>query len=146
MSKSNGLENQMLEHILNNAAITLIGDAGGLLPSVAAGDLYLSMLTADPADADDQTTSETTYTGYARMAIARDGTGWTVTGNSASPQADTDFPEATASPGGPLTFFGVGTASSGVGKQLYAGALTPNITMAVNTIPRLKTTSTITEN
>jgi len=146
MSKSNGLENQMLEHILNNATIPLIGDAAGLLASLAAGNLYLSMHTVDPADADDQTTSETAYTGYARKAIARDGTGWTVTGNSASPQTDHDFPEATASAGPPLTHFGVGTAVSGIGKMLYAGALTPNIVMADNTIPRLKSTSTITEN
>lgn len=145
MSKGNTFENELLECILNNAAIPLIGDAGGIQPSAGTGSLYLSLHTADPGEAGTQATSETAYTGYARQAIARSGAAWTITANSASPAADTDFPEATALPGGALTFFGVGTAVSGAGKLLWAGALTPSITMATNTIPRLKSTSTITE-
>ena len=145
MSKTNTCENSLLLLIFNNTDFAGIGDAGGLQNSAAAGSLYVSLHTADPTDAGTQTSSETAYTGYARVAVARSGAGWTVTGNSVSPTANVDFGECTASPGGALTHFGVGTDSSGAGTLLYKGTLTPNITMAVGVIPRVKTTSTITE-
>jgi hypothetical protein len=50
-----------------------------------------------------------------------------------------------ASPGGAITHFGIVNTSSGAGKLLYSGTMTPNITMAVGVVPRIKTTSTITE-
>lgn len=105
----------------------------------------MSLHTSDPGEAGDQTTSETAYTGYARQAVARSGAGFTVSGNSVSPAANVDFPECTAAPGAALTHFAIGTAASGAGKLLYSGTLTPNITMAVGVIPRVKNTSTITE-
>ena len=70
---------------------------------------------------------------------------FTVTANSVSPVANVDFGECTAAAGAAITHFGIGTASSGAGVLLYSGTVTPNITMAVGVIPRLKTTSTITE-
>jgi hypothetical protein len=145
MSKSNTFENDLLLLIFNNTDITLIGDAAGLQNSAAAGSLYVSLHTGDPGEGGSQTTSETAYTGYARVAVARSGAGWTVTGNSVSPAANIDFGECTASAGGAITHFGVGAESSGAGKLLYSGTVTPNITMAVGVIPRLKTTSTVTE-
>lgn len=145
MSKSNTWETGLLELLFKNTAFTLVGDAGGLLPSATAGSLYVSLHTADPGEAGDQTTSEAAYTGYARVAVARSGAGWVVTGNSVSPASNVDFGECTASAGSPITHVGIGVSSSGAGKLLYKGALTPNITMAVGVIPRVKTTSTITE-
>ncbi len=145
MSKGNTFENELLACIFQNADIPLIGDAAGIQNSVAAGSLYVSLHTADPAEAGDQATSETAYTGYARVARARDASNWPVTANSVSPGTNIDFGECTAAAGAALTHFGVGTASSGAGKLLYSGTVTPNITMAIGTIPRLKTTSTITE-
>lgn len=145
MSKGNTFENDFLLLVFNNTDAANIGDATGLRGSTTAGSLYVSLHTADPGEAGDQTTNETAYTGYARVAVARSGAGWTVTNNSVSPAANIDFGECTASPGAALTHFGVGTASSGTGKLLYKGTLTPNITTAVGVIPRVKTTSTITE-
>lgn len=145
MSKSNTLENELLEHLFNNAAIAGVGDATGLRGSSAAGSLYIAFHTGDPGDAGNQSTNETAYTGYARQAVARDGSGFTVTANSVSPQADVPFPECTAAPGSPLTHFSIGTAASGAGKILYHGTYTPNVTMAVGVAPVLKASSTITE-
>lgn len=145
MSKGNTFENDLLLLIFNNTNASLIGDATGLRGSTAVGSLYVSLHTADPGEAGDQTTSETAYTGYARIALARSSGAFTVTANSVSPAANVDFGECTASPGGAITFWAVGTASSGTGKLLYSGAVSPSITMAVAVIPRLKTTSTITE-
>lgn len=53
------------------------------------------------------------------------------------------FGECTASPGAAITHFSCGTGVSN--ELLYSGVLTPNVTMAVGVIPRVKTTSTITE-
>ena len=142
MSKGNTFENDFLKLIFNGTAIANIADNAASAPLT---NLYLALHTADPGEAGDQTTSETAYTGYARVAVARTAGGWTVTANSVSPVAAVDFGECTASPGSPATHASIGTAASGAGKVLYKGALSPAITIAVGVIPRIKTTSTITE-
>jgi hypothetical protein len=144
MSKSNTFENDLLLLIFNNTNIGLIGDATGVRGSTGAGSLYVSLHTANPDEAGAQNTSETTYTSYARVAVARSGSGWTVTGNSVSPAANIDFPECTGGTA-TITHFGVGTDVSGAGKLLYKGTLTPSISVSTGVIPRIKTTSTITE-
>lgn len=145
MSKSNTFENDVLLLIFNNTNIADIGDATGLRGSSAAGSLYWALFTADPGEAGSAITNETAYTGYARQGFARSGANFVVTGNSVSPAANVDFPECTASPGAAVTHGGIVNTSSGAGKLLYKGTITPNITMAVGVIPRIKTTSTITE-
>ena len=145
MSKTNTHENELLLLEFNNTDAAGLGDAGGLRGSVVAGSYYVSLYTADPGEAGNQATNETAYTGYARIAVARTSSGWTVTANSVSPAANIDFGKCTASPGTALTHFGVGDAASGTGKLRRYGTLTPNITMAVNVIPRVETGSTLTE-
>ena len=148
MSKADGWENGLLLLVFNNVTYTLLGDAAGILKSVGDGDIFVSLhTTPGPVETSDQTTNETSYGApYARIGVSRTGTtGWTVTNNSVSPTADIDFIECTATPGTDLTHFGCGTDVSGVGKLLYYGTLTPNIVMNVGVIPRVKTTSTITE-
>lgn len=145
MSKSNTFENDLLLLIFNNTAIADIGDVGGLRATVTPGSLYWALFTADPGEAGTAVTNETAYTGYARVAAARSGAGFTVTGASVSPPSNVDFGECTAAAGGPITHAGIVNTASGAGKLLYSGTLTPNITMAVGVIPRIKTTSTITE-
>jgi hypothetical protein len=144
MSKSNAFETALLGLIFNNAAITNIGDAGGLQPSAADGNLYVALHTANPDEAGDQTTSECAYGGYARVPVTRDGTGWTVTGNSVSPNANISFPEALSGIE-TATYASIGVASSGASMILYSGALTPSIDISAGIEPTIKTTSTITE-
>jgi hypothetical protein len=143
MSASNTLENGILEHILNNANIANIGDATGLRGSSTAGSLYLSLHTADPGEAGDQTTNETNYTSYARVAVARSGAGWTVTNNSAALAAIASFPACTGGTA-TITHFGLGTASSGAGVLLFKGAVSPNLSVSSGVTPRLTTGTTIT--
>ena len=145
MSKSDTFENDLLALLFNNTAIANIGDAAGLRASTTAGSLWYSLHTADPGEAGTAVTNETAYAGYARVAGARSSGGFTVTGNSVSPPANVDFGECTASPGGAITHFGIVNTASGAGKLLYSGTMTPNVTMAVGVIPRIKPTSTITE-
>lgn len=122
MSKGNTFENELLAHIFTNADIALIGDAAGLQNSATAGSLYVSLHTAEPGEAGDQTTSETAYTNYARAAVARSGAGWTVSGNQVSNAAAINFPQCGVT-GATITHFGIGTDSSGAGKLLYKGPL-----------------------
>jgi hypothetical protein len=122
MSKTNTFENDLLLLIFNNTDITLIGDAAGLQNSAAAGSLYVSLHTADPGEAGSQTSSETAYTNYARIAVARSGAGWTVSSNSVSNAAAVTFAQCGVT-GATITHFGVGTDSSGAGKLLYKGPL-----------------------
>ena len=141
MSKGNTYENDLLLLIFNGTAIANIADNASSSPLTS---LYVSLHTADPGEAGDQTTNECAYTGYARVAVARTSGGWTVTGNSVSPTANIDFPVATAG-SETATHFGVGTAASGTGKLLYSGTLSPNISISNGVIPRLTTATTITE-
>ena len=143
MSKSNSWETDLLNLLFKNIDAALIGDAGGLRGSVAAGSLYLSLHTADPGEGGDQTTNEIAYTSYARVAVTR-GAGFTVTGNSVSPAANVDFPAGTGGTG-TATHFGVGAASSGVGKLLYSGTISPNIVCGDGITPRLTTATAVTE-
>lgn len=122
MSKSNTFENDILKLIFNNVDIADIGDAGGLQNSASAGSLYVALHTADPGEAGNATTNEAAYTSYARVAVTRDGAGWTVSGNSATNFALIQFPECT---GGSetITHVSITTAVSGASKILYSGAL-----------------------
>jgi len=147
MSKSDTFENDWMLLLFNNTAIANIGDVAGLRATTTAGTFWVSLHTADPGDTGTAITSETAYTGYARQSVNRasGAGGFTVTANSVSPTTNVDFPECTAVPGAAITHFGIVNTVSGAGKLLYSGTVTPNITMAVGVIPRIKTTSTITE-
>jgi hypothetical protein len=145
MSKSDSFENSLLLLVFNNTNIANIGDATGLRSSTTAGSLYFSLHTADPGESGSQTTSETAYTGYARVAVARSGAGFVVTSNSVSPAAAVTFGAVTASAGSNITHFGIGTASTGAGVLLYSGTVTPNIAMAVGVTPILAAATAITE-
>ncbi len=144
MSKTNTFENDLLLLVFNNTNAANIGDATGLRGSSSAGSLYLSLHTSDPGEAGDQTTNETTYTSYARVAVARSGAGFTVTANSVSPAANVDFPACTGGTA-TITNFGIGTASSGAGVLLYKGAVSPNISVSSGVTPRLTTSTAFTE-
>lgn len=135
MSKSNTFENDLLLLVFNNTDITLIGDAAGLQNSATAGSLYVSLHTADPGEAGNQTTNETAYTNYARVAVARSGAGWTVTGNAVANAALVQFPQCGVT-GATLTHFGVGTDSSGAGKLLYSGALSASLAVSSGIQPQ----------
>lgn len=141
MSKGDTFENDLLKLIFNATAIANIADNAASAPLT---NLYVSLHTADPGEGGSQTTSEVAYTSYARVAVARTSGGWTVTSNSVSPAANIDFPTGTGG-SGTATHFSVGTASSGAGKLLYSGTVTPNIATGNGIIPRLTTATTIIE-
>ena len=140
MSKGDTYENDILKLIFQGVAIADLAENDSTAPATT---LTVALHTADPGEAGTQATNETAYTNYARQTVARTTGGFTVTANSVSPVANIDFPECGATPGAAITHFSVGTGVAD--KLLYSGTVTPSITMATGVIPRLKTTSTITE-
>lgn len=134
MSASNAFETALLQHLLQNEAIANIGDATGLPGSAAAGQLYISLHTADPGEAGNQGTSEAAYTGYDRVGVARSAGGWTVTGASGTNAATIDFPEATGGTAN-VTHFGIGTSASGAGMLLLSGELTAPLAISNGITP-----------
>jgi len=142
MGKATVFSGDLLKLIFNATAITSIADNAAAAPFT---NIYVGLATADPGAGGTQSTSETTYTGYARQAVARTTGGWTVTTNSCSPVANIVFPVSTA--GTPvITHFTTGTVVSGAGtKLLYSGTVTPNITVSTSVVQTLTTGSTITE-
>ena len=128
MSKANSTENALLLLIFNATTWDLIAENDTTSP---ATNLYVALHTSDPGEAGAQNTNETAYTNYARVAVARSGAGWTVTGSSAVNAALIQFPQCGAS-GATVTHVSIGTASSGAGTILYSGAL--NSSLAVSNL------------
>lgn len=145
MAKTNAYETDLLELIFNGTTLaTLAEDYSG---SPAQTNLYVSLHTADPTDAGNQSSSEATYTGYARVAVARTGSpaSWVVTGNKVNPASVITFGSPTSGPE-TITHFGVGTDSTGAGYLLYKGTVSPNIEVSNGgDAPRLTTATNITE-
>lgn len=141
MSYSTSFANSLLKLILQATAIANIADNAASSPLAS---LYLALHTADPGAAGTQSTNEISYTGYARIAVARTAGGWSISNNVANPAANIDFGEMTAGTGGTVTHVSIGTAASGAGIVLLRGTLTPNIAVATGVTPRVKSTSAIT--
>ena len=144
MSKSNTHENDYLLLMFNNTTMTLVGDAAGILQSAAAGSLYFSLHTSDPGEAGSQTTNEVAYTSYARVAVARSGAGFTVSTNTVALVANVTFPAGTGG-SGTATHWGIGASSSGAGKLLYKGAISPSIVCGNGVTPQLTAGTVVTE-
>ena len=134
MSLSTAAETALLTLIFNNTAWANIGDAGGLQPSATAGSFYVSLHTADPGEAGTQSTSEATYTGYARVAVARSSAGFTVSGSNVSNAAAVTFGACTAG-SNTITHFAIGTASTGTGNLVESGALSASLAVSAGITP-----------
>ena len=134
MSMSNASETNLLNLLFNNTDWANVGDAAGLQNSAAAGSFYVALHTADPGDAGNQSTNEVSYTGYARVAVARTAGGWTVSGNQVSNTATVQFGECTAG-SATATHFSVGLLTSGAGDILYSGALSASRSISSGITP-----------
>lgn len=132
MSATNATETAILSLIFTATTWDNIAENDTTSPATS---FYISLHTADPGDAGDQTTSETAYTGYARKQVTRDGTGWTVSAGSVTNDADIAFATCTSSPGSNITHVGLGLSSSGSGTLLLTAQLTTAIAMQVGSTP-----------
>jgi len=126
MPKATNTSNNLLKLLFNATAWANIADNAAASPLTS---LYISLHTADPGVGGAQTTNETTYTNYDRVAVARTSGGWTVTANSAANTALAQFAQCGVT-GATITHVAIGTASSGAGNVLYAGALNSSLAVA----------------
>lgn len=140
MSFTNAAENSILNLIFRAEAWANIADNAASSPLT---NLYVSLHTADPGETGNQSTSEISYTSYARVAVARSSSGWTSsTAGSTSPVASITFPAGTGG-SGTASYFGVGSASSSTGNLYLSGTVTPNIVCGNGITPSLTTATTI---
>lgn len=133
MPKSTTACNDILGLLFNAAAIANIADNAASAPLT---NLYISLHTSNPGVGGSQTTGETSYTNYARVAVARTTSGWTAPSAAATANAALiQFPQCGAT-GATITYVAIGTASSGTGKVLYAGALSSSLAVAELIVPQ----------
>jgi hypothetical protein len=134
MSKSNALENAILLLIFNATTFADIAENDTTSP---ATNLYVSLHTADPDEAGTQATNETNYGDYARVAVARSGSGWTVSGNTVTNAGLVQFPQC-ASGSATITHVGVGIGSTAAAATvlLYKGALSSPLSVSAGIQPQ----------
>lgn len=125
MSLGNTTENDICLLLFNGTALSWNANT----------DLYISLHTADPGEGGSQTTSEAAYTSYARVAVARSGSGFTVSNNTATNAALIQFPQCTGS-SSTITYVAIGTASSGTGQIIASGALSASLSVSSGIQPQ----------
>lgn len=134
MSATNVFESGLASLIFENANYANVGDANGLRGSSTAGVFYISLHTANPNETGTQTTSESAYTDYARVSVARSTAGWSVASGVADNDAAITFPLCGVT-GSTVTHFGVGSDSSGTGNLFLWGALTASLAVSAGVTP-----------
>lgn len=142
MPKGLTFTNDFLKLFFNGGAIANIADNAASSPITS---LWLALHTADPGSAGNQSTNEISYTSYARVGVARTSAAFTVSARTVSLAALQAFPASTGGAAASATFFSVGTASSGTGKILYSGTLTPGIAISNGVTPQINSGTIITE-
>ena len=143
MPKSTTFCNDLIDLIFRATTINELAENDTTSP---ATNLYLSLHTADPGVGGSQLTNEATYGAYARLAVARSGAGWDAASGGATVNAAlAQFAEC-VSGSNVITHVAIGTASSGAGKVLYAGALASSRTISAGIQPQFADSAlTVTE-
>jgi hypothetical protein len=127
MPKSTAASTSILALIFNATAWADIAENDASAPLT---NLYVGLHTADPGVGGSQTNNETSYTNYARVAVARTVGGWTAPSSGATANAALiQFPQCGVT-GATITHVSIGTDASGVGRVLYAGALNSSLAVA----------------
>lgn len=119
MSATNYFEEAILKLLFNGISIDKVAQNNAVNPAV---QLYISLHTADPGETGNQTTAECDYVGYARVPVARSGSGWIITGDTAKNTGIVSFPTCTGGNSN-ITHIGIGLDSTGAGTLLFTGPL-----------------------
>jgi hypothetical protein len=135
MSKSDSAELNMLKLLFNATAWANIADNAASSPLT---NLFVALHTADPTDSGTQSSSEATYTGYARVSVARTAGGWTCSGTSPAQAANAALIAFGACTAGSntITHVSVGVATSGATAILYSGALGTPLAVSAGITPQ----------
>jgi len=141
MSISDTTETALMTLIFNATAWSNYADNAAGTPQT---NISCALHTADPGDSGSQSTSETTYTSYARTSVARTSGAWSVTNGSVSPVAAIAFAAGTGG-SGTVTHFSTGKTGGGASAILFSGTVTPNIVTGNGVTPQLTAGTVVTE-
>lgn len=120
MAKTTAYAGGLLALLFDASAIANVADNAAASPLT---NLQVSLHTGDPGVGGNQSSSEVSYTSYARVAVARPA-GWTQTTNQVTNAALISFPKSTGvADSTTAQFWGVGSAGSGAGVLYYSGPL-----------------------
>jgi hypothetical protein len=125
MSLGNTTETDVLTSMFNNT------DPGW----DANSNFWVALYTADPGEAGTATTNETAYGSYARVAVARNSGGFTISVNTVSNTALVQFPISTSGTG-TVSHFAIVTTASGAGQIILRGALSSTVSTATGIQPQ----------
>ena len=131
MSATNAVEAAILGLIFNATTWDGFAENDSTSPNTS---FWISLHTADPGEAGNQETSEAAYTGYARLEVTRNSSGFTVSGNTASNTSTITFGKATAGTE-TITHVGLGTAETGTGSLLISNALSSSLSITAGVTP-----------
>lgn len=127
MPKSVDACNKILALVFNATTFADVAENDTTSP---ATNIYVALHTADPTAAGTQASSETAYTNYARVAVARTTGGWDApSGGATANAALIQFPQCGVT-GATLTHVSVGLGASGATAHLYSGELTAPLAVA----------------
>ena len=133
MAKGTAFETDWLKGIFQQNNITNLANF-----ATGTTSLYVALHTADPS-AGNQNTSEISYTGYGRVTVARNSTGWTVSGNNTVNAAAITFPACTGGSAN-ANFVSIGENTTGTaGEVYYAGALNASLAISNGITPQFGT-------
>lgn len=122
--------NDLLDYILRAVAPSWGG----------ATTLYVALHTGAVGSGGDQTTSEVTYTGYARVAIARNSSGEFTAAASGATDNDNQITFGNPTAGSfPITatHISIGAAASGAGTAILTTALASPLVINLNVQPNV---------
>lgn len=139
MSFSNAAESGLMKLLFQAVAWANIADNTATSPDT---NISMALHTADPGEAGTQSTSEATYTSYARQNVARTTGGFSESAGVVSPLANVSFPAAT---GGTsvVSNFSAGRPGGGASAIHMKGTVTPNISVSNPIQPILSTATTL---
>lgn len=124
MSFSNTAETAVLNQIFVGTALSWDANT----------DLWIALHTADPGEAGSAVTSEATYGGYARIALAR-ATDFTVAGNQVSNANLEQFAQC-SSGSNTITHASIVTTASGAGTIIVRAELNTSIPVSTGIQPQ----------
>lgn len=143
MSMADVTENAVLNLTYRAVAWANYADNAASSPQT---NIHNALHTGDPGDSGNMSTSEITYTSYARVNVARTTGGWSAaSGGSINPAAEISFPAGTGG-SGTATHWSTGKTGGGSADILMSGTVTPNIVTGDGITPILTTASSISIN
>lgn len=131
MAFSTTFRSSIASLIFTATAIANVADNAASSPIT---NIQISLHEADPTSGN-QTTSEGNYTSYTRQAVARTTSGYTDTAGVVTNDNAITFPQCTGG-SDTVSHVGCGTASSGTGVMIVAGALTANLSVSNGITPQ----------